>query len=321
VEVKHALATCIGKSRLDPDDFVSEQTILSVCAGLVSYDNQTEIIRLVHYTAQEYFRENWLKWFKDESLEITSTCITYMSFSDFESGPCKTQKETDKRFRDFVLLDYAAKHWGDHARELETTGKGNEQEPGDDKYESHIEIVTSFLLNEQLISTAVQAMLSGQWGERNLDTLHTRPLHLTTYFGIGRLSALLLVSDADVNTPSWFFDENFYGVNEGVTPLYIACYKGYGKIAKLLLEKRANVNAPNWQLGTALHGACEREDSHVAKLILDTHDVKIDSKDDYGRTPLSLAAERGNEAVVKLLVDPGKVEVDSRDEDGRTPLL
>jgi len=58
VELKHALGTCVGKSWLDLDDFVSEQTILSVCAGLISYDDKTNIVRLVHYTAQEYFREH-----------------------------------------------------------------------------------------------------------------------------------------------------------------------------------------------------------------------------------------------------------------------
>ena len=57
-ELKHALGTCVGKSWLDLDDFVSEQTILSVCAGLISYDDKTNIVRLVHYTAQEYFREH-----------------------------------------------------------------------------------------------------------------------------------------------------------------------------------------------------------------------------------------------------------------------
>jgi 3-deoxy-D-arabino-heptulosonate 7-phosphate (DAHP) synthase class II len=82
VEVRHALATYIDKFGLDQGDFMSEQTILSVCAGLVSYDSQTGIIRLVHYTAQEYFRDHWTKWFKDESMEITSTCITYISFSN-----------------------------------------------------------------------------------------------------------------------------------------------------------------------------------------------------------------------------------------------
>jgi KaiC/GvpD/RAD55 family RecA-like ATPase len=38
----------------------------------------------------------------------------------------------------------------------------------------------------------------------------------------------------------------------------------------------------------------------------------VDSKDNYGQTPLSWAAKNGHEAVVKLLLETGKVDVDSR---------
>jgi ankyrin repeat protein len=43
-------------------------------------------------------------------------------------------------------------------------------------------------------------------------------------------------------------------------------------------------------------------------------------KDDNGRTPLSWAAGKGHEAIAKLLLETGKVDVDSKSEDGWTPL-
>jgi len=319
-EVKHALGTCIGKSRLDPDDFMSEQTMLSVCAGLVSYDDRTKIIRLVHYTAQEYFRDHWLKWFKDESAEITSTCITYMSFSSFKSGPCRTQAEADRRSKDYVLLNYAARHWGDHAREQETIGNGNEHELEGDKHESHTRIAMSFLLNEPLVFSAFQAMVFARWGQEYFVSPHTQALHLTTYFGIHGLSALLLDNKADVNAVGSFYDEGYDTFHQGVTPLYIACYKGDGKIATLLLDKGADINAQIRYFGTALHGASLRGDKRAAKPILDTEDVQIDSTDDHRRIPLSSATEESKEAIVKLLLGTEKVEVDSKDGYGRTPL-
>jgi ankyrin repeat protein len=48
--------------------------------------------------------------------------------------------------------------------------------------------------------------------------------------------------------------------------------------------------------------------------------ICVDSKDSYGRTPLTWAAKGGHEAVVKLLLETGKVDVNSKDMNGQTPL-
>jgi ankyrin repeat protein len=42
----------------------------------------------------------------------------------------------------------------------------------------------------------------------------------------------------------------------------------------------------------------------VVKLLLEKA-VDVDSKDSYGRTPLSWAAQNGHEGVVKLLLEKG----------------
>ncbi|KAM6478238.1 nacht and ankyrin domain-containing protein [Trichoderma sp. SZMC 28011] len=46
----------------------------------------------------------------------------------------------------------------------------------------------------------------------------------------------------------------------------------------------------------------------------------IDSRDEFGRTPLSMATEKGNEAVVKLLLNAG-AEVNLKDYDNQAPLF
>jgi hypothetical protein len=55
MELQHALAVVIGESELDEDNLPEIEDIVSVCAGLVTIDNESGILRLVHYTTQEYF--------------------------------------------------------------------------------------------------------------------------------------------------------------------------------------------------------------------------------------------------------------------------
>jgi ankyrin repeat protein len=52
----------------------------------------------------------------------------------------------------------------------------------------------------------------------------------------------------------------------------------------------------------------------LVKQLLGTGKVEVDSKDKYGRTPLSWAARNEHKAIVQLLLETGKVEVDSKDK-------
>ena len=54
-ELQQALVVEIGCSELDKDNFIEIQDIVSVCVGLVAVDEESNTIRLVHHTTQEYF--------------------------------------------------------------------------------------------------------------------------------------------------------------------------------------------------------------------------------------------------------------------------
>jgi hypothetical protein len=56
-ELQHALAVEIGESQLDEENLPNVEEIMSVCAGLITVDIESSIIRLVHYTTQVYFEQ------------------------------------------------------------------------------------------------------------------------------------------------------------------------------------------------------------------------------------------------------------------------
>jgi len=53
-ELQHALSVEIGDTRLAEDNLIPPERMVSVSAGLVTIDEGSGIIRLIHYTTQEY---------------------------------------------------------------------------------------------------------------------------------------------------------------------------------------------------------------------------------------------------------------------------
>ncbi|KAF2230326.1 hypothetical protein EV356DRAFT_418902, partial [Viridothelium virens] len=78
-ELQHALAIEPGTTELNEDNVISDDDdILSCCAGLVVIDGSNNTVRLVHYTAKDYFIKNRQKWFPEAEKTLSKACITYL---------------------------------------------------------------------------------------------------------------------------------------------------------------------------------------------------------------------------------------------------
>jgi hypothetical protein len=104
------------ESQLDEENICRVEDMVSICAGLVTVDEDSKIIRLVHYTTQEYFERTQNDWFPEAETEITKTCVTYLLFNTFDTGFCLTDEEFETRLQVNPLYGYAARNWGHHAR-------------------------------------------------------------------------------------------------------------------------------------------------------------------------------------------------------------
>ena len=94
--------------------------------------------------------------------------------------------------------------------------------------------------------------------------------------------------------------------------------EGQELVVQRLLQNGAEVESKNKWGRTPLSIAMSHGQKAVVELLLQ-EGAEVESKDKWGQTPLSIAAGNGHEAVVELLLQKG-AEVESKYEWGQTPL-
>ncbi|MCJ1384636.1 hypothetical protein MMC17_007754, partial [Xylographa soralifera] len=119
----------------------------------------------------------------------------------------------------------------------------------------------------------------------------------------------------------YFEANNYTDMPFGMTNILVGAMFGHVAVVSLLLEgEDVQVDSKDNYGQTPLSWAAEEGHEAVVRLLLKQKNVQADSKDKYGQTPLSLAARQGHVAVVKLLLQRKDVQADSKDAKGQTPL-
>lgn len=314
LELQHALAIEEGESSLDEENVPEIEDILAVCAGLVTTENETGIIRLVHYTTKEYLERKQDFFFSSAEKEISTLCVSYISFETFGSGVCESDTAMDERFQSHPLYSYAARYWGDHVRATKDLHPG----------------VIEFLKDQPKVEASEQALRATKdaarkyWSQKYLRTM--TGLHLAAYFGIQEavayfihhqypmdicynggwtalkwaiarghlnITQLLLSHGADPNK-----DENTF------IPLSFAAQYGQEAIVRLLLERGADVDALCGWYGSALVAACDEDQLEIVEILLDSK-ADINTESDLYGSPLEAAAKAGHWKLVTFLLEKG----------------
>lgn len=275
-EMQHALAVEPGDNTLDDDNIPNEEVLVSVCAGIVLVQQESDTIGLAHYTTQEYFERRGAEHFPSARQEILRSCLTYLMFDEFNSGPCKTDEEMENRLEDRPLLEYAAKHWGDHARgQLE---------------ESEEKFILNFLSQDLKVSSSNQIRCLRAGNFENYTQYYPRSvsaLWVTSYFGLCRIARLQLDKGADI-----IMDEKFT-----MQPLDMAAFRGHDEFVRLLLQYH-----PDQSKNSALHQAAFNGHEAVVRVLLESG-VDVDARDVLSMTALHLASQMGHETVARLLLE------------------
>ncbi|KAF5227359.1 hypothetical protein FAUST_11836 [Fusarium austroamericanum] len=286
-ELQHALATKTGKSELDHGDLTHIGDMVSVCAGLVTVDEESGIIRLVHYTTQEYLKRTRERWFRDPESVIATTCVTYLSFIVFETGFCKTDHKFEERLRSSPFYDYAAHNWGHHARKDVTSNQ----------------VVINFLKSQAKVEASYQALMATKRFSFHINYSQDLPrtmtgLHLACLFGLSKAADTLLRLEY-----SPYLEDTY-----SRTPLWYAAQNGHEAVVELLLAAGADANAAataHYNGQTALQAAAGGGHLEVINKLLAAGANANAAASYYRRTALQAAAKRGHLEVVEKLLAAG----------------
>ena len=296
-ELCHALGVEIGSIDLDSQNIPAIETLLGCSLGLVIVEASSYIVRLVHYTLQEYLSNN-TDLFHNPHGMIAQVCLTYLNFQCIRDLSIIVDHPPPAT----PLLEYASCYWGTHA-ERETTESVNRLA---------LRLLDGF---DQHISSKILLSLTCDNSDGKFCWINPTGftgLHGAAYFGIIKTAvALLQMKKWDLNARDL----------TGKTAILWAAIKGHGAMVKMLLG-REDI-APNtadkggrtpllWAAGKGFEG--------IVKMLLEREDVTSSTADQSGRTPLLWAAGKGFEGIVKILLERGDAAPDTADAGGRTPL-
>ncbi|KAE8153081.1 hypothetical protein BDV25DRAFT_137326 [Aspergillus avenaceus] len=215
----------------DPKDqqTLPPNEILSVCIGLVSVDPITQIINYTHQTIGEYIRsakeaesgplrtlyEGIDPWLTDPQCKMANICASYLTCDAFATGPCPTDESFTLRLSDYRFYNYAAEHWGHHAKAAVKPATK----------------VMDFLNSPGHVGALAQVSMMSDRGLRHPGFSQEYPrnvtaLHLAAYFGLAGPVVGLISGGAAIAARD----------SRGFSPMDYAIGNGHAAVAVLLRD-------------------------------------------------------------------------------------
>lgn len=279
---------------LEEDDLPDKEILTAVCGGLVVVDKETQSVRLVHYTAKQYFDKIYQEQLMSTRFDLMRISIAYIRLQNFSCGICSTDEMMLQRLHTFPFLDYTARYWGYDANHI----------PLDDIWPE----LQAFFYDRNALDVVNQAFsvpnhrYSG-WSQSFPKGVP--PLVLVASFDMPEIVRRLIADGHDVEGKG----------SDGQTPLIRAAGFGHAANVDVLLEAGAAADACDSGGETALmHAAGNGYDAVVSRLLGYGADVSHRAPD--GWTALMTAAMSGSVRVVQRLIEAGAaVNLESNDGD------
>ncbi|KAJ6542334.1 ankyrin repeat-containing domain protein [Mycena vulgaris] len=309
-ELQVALAVEPGMRKLDEEEDLTDiDIILSVCAGLVIVDRESSVVRLVHYTTQEYLDSIQTLLFPDAQTEITCTLLTFLAFDGYPDSSWEFGNPPPLVEYSQYCLAHAAGQPEIQLREslLEFLGRGFQWKETMNASEDSWSWKWNSLPWNYSDKPSEPSVLWIAAGANLVETtrflLEGAPflqhsenpaLIVASYYGHMKIVCILLDKGADVNA-AW----GEYG-----SSLQAAAIQGHTEIVRILLEKGADVNAAWGEYGSSLQAAAIQGHTEIVRILLEKGADVNAAETIYGSS-LQAAAARGHTEIVGILLEKG----------------
>ncbi|KAH6894807.1 hypothetical protein BKA70DRAFT_1570616 [Coprinopsis sp. MPI-PUGE-AT-0042] len=289
--LRRAVSTCPETYAFEPKRMVPEALLLSVCCGLVSVDEKTRLVRLIHYTTRDAILPRILGLFPVPHALLGHVCIAHVikcGFQHHDRGFDISRGTFKVLLRSDTLLGYAYQSWAHHTRQCS-------------RYTPITLAVADLVLN------CTSYPLDDGW---KLD--FGGPLHVAAFYGLEDVIPLA----AQVHSPN-------SGTTEyGESPLILAVQRGRHACAKALLSLPGiDVNLGDMNFQNALMIAARYGHIELVQLLAEVPGIDINEVDVFRNTALMRAAAAGHTEVVKLLVALPGIYINTVDLKSLTALI
>ncbi|KAJ7444312.1 ankyrin repeat-containing domain protein [Mycena latifolia] len=271
-ELQTAFAIADTANQLGKDSSTIDiEILLSVCAGLVVVDGHSSVVRLVHYTAQEYLNSIQSQKFPHAQTEIALSLLTYLKFTN-----CAALSGSKKKLP--VLLSYC-QYSLVHA-------EGKPEGPLRDLIIDFLEQAATFRKCTFLV------WHSAPW---NFLDWPKEPSPLWVAAAANLVETAEFLVQQETSLPQLSGTES--------TPLQVACYYGHLSMVQLLIEHTA-INVKAGRYGSALQAASVEGHENVVRILVE-NGADVNAPGGRYESALQAAASEGHESIVQFLVKNG----------------
>lgn len=283
-ELSDALAVRPGISSLNPLYRPSQKLMVDSCLGLVTVNEQTSVIRLVHYSVQQFFERHQKRIFPMGESILAELTTTYSLLDEFALGSRANEEGIQTLISQNPFSAYAACFWGHHVRDANC--------PEVDELALKFLSADPQRICSYQISRYTAGLREVYWEAEEANSCNG--LLLAAAFGLERLAKVFLEDgQAHVNSTT----------KMGTTALIRAAATGNLSFMQMLLDRGADPLKENWY-GSAFH--CAAEAGQIAALQeLLQRGLDVDIRDHRGRTALHCATIEGHVAAMRTLLTRG----------------